>query len=174
MFIIRFAERRIDQVLDASLLDFSPLASEFGAIQFESEWSFLRTFGVKKKAVPSTPLSSGPLSRAGTPSSPPSPKRPLSPSQSQGTLSSSTVRGLSSLKQSFTRGRAPPTIPLATLFPDTPPPASAFDLTSVLTAFHTLLTLSDVNPALITQLWSQVLYWTSCESSVVPVKCLLN
>ncbi len=49
VFIIRFAERRIDALLDAALLDYSPLSSEFESIQFESEWSFLRTFGAGKK-----------------------------------------------------------------------------------------------------------------------------
>jgi hypothetical protein len=28
-----------------------------------------------------------------------------------------------------------------------------------------MFTLSDVNPALTTQLWSQVMYWTSCKTS---------
>lgn len=36
-------------------------------------------------------------------------------------------------------------------------------MTSFLTALHTLLTLSDVNPVLMIQFWSQVMYWTSCE-----------
>ena len=107
--------------------------------------------------------STGASSKGGTPSSPPSPKRPLSPSQSQGTLTSSTSRGFSSLKQSFTRAHTPSTTQLASIFPDTPLPPSPKDLTSVLTALHTLLSLSDINPSFITQLWSQVMYWTSCE-----------
>jgi hypothetical protein len=37
-------------------------------------------------------------------------------------------------------------------------------LTSFLTALHSFLVMSDVNPALITQLWSQVFYWTGCTS----------
>jgi hypothetical protein len=166
VFIIRFAERRIDQLLDLCLLDFCPLPSEYEAVQFESEWSFLRPFTGKKKVAPSGPVSStsgSALSKGGAPSSPPSPKRPLSPSQSQGTLSSSTSRGFSSLKQSFTRGRAPLSTPLTSLFPDDPPLPSPIDLTSVLTALHTLLTLSDINPAFTAQLWSQVMYWTSCK-----------
>lgn len=32
-----------------------------------------------------------------------------------------------------------------------------------MTALHTLLTLAGVNPALIVQFWSQVMYWTACE-----------
>ncbi|RDB29224.1 Dilute domain-containing protein C25B8.08 [Hypsizygus marmoreus] len=164
VFIIRFAERKIDQLFDIALLDFSPLASEFDAIQFESDWSFLRPFTAKKKVNAFNSLSSGSaLARARAPSSPPSPGRPLSPSQSQGTISSSTSRGFSSLRQSFARSRVPSATPLSALFPDSPPPPSPADLTTFLTALHTCLTLADINPALITQLWSQVMYWTSCE-----------
>ncbi|KAJ7092642.1 DIL domain-containing protein [Mycena epipterygia] len=157
VFIIRFAERRIDQLLDAALLDYSPLASEFDSVQFESEWSFLRPFAGKKKAPPPTSM---PVNIR-IPPGPPSPSRPSSPS---GSISASTSRSFSSLKQSFSRARAPSAAtPLQSLFSDAPPPPSPADVTSFLTALHTLLTLSDVNPALTTQLWSQVMYWTSCE-----------
>ncbi|KAJ6621651.1 DIL domain-containing protein [Mycena sp. CBHHK59/15] len=160
VFIIRFAERRIDQLLDAALLDYSPLASEFDSVQFESEWSFLRPFTGKKKAPPPSSLSSGTI-RTGLPPTPPSPSRPASPS---GSISASTSRGFSSLKQSFTRARAQSaSTPIQSFFSDAPPPPSPADVTTFLTALHTLLTLSDVNPALTTQLWSQVMYWTSCE-----------
>lgn len=162
VFIIRFAERRIDQLLDTCLLDFCPLPSEYETVQFESDWSFLRPFSGKKKATSSVSSSGGVLSRGVVPSSPPSHKRPLSPSQSQGMLSSSTSR-FSSLRKSFTRGRPGSTTPLASLFPDAPPSPSPVELISVLTALHTLLALSDVNPGFTAQLWSQVMYWTSCE-----------
>ncbi|KAJ7932480.1 DIL domain-containing protein [Mycena leptocephala] len=155
VFIIRFAERRIDQLLDAALLDYSPLASEFDSVQFESEWSFLRSFTGKKKA---------PATLAATARIPPTPPSPNGLPASPAGLSTSTSRGFSSLKQSFSRARASSAAtPLQSLFSDGPPPTSPADITSFLTALHTLLTLSDVNPALTTQLWSQVLYWTSCE-----------
>jgi hypothetical protein len=159
VFIIRFAERRIDQLLDPALLDYSPLSSEFDSVQFESEWSFLRPFSGKKKAghISSLSSSSTPL-RLGTQSSPTTPNRPPSPSVSQTTLSSSTSRGLSSLRQSFSRVH---TLSTAAPLHSLPSPA---DLISFLTALHTLLTLSEVNPVLTTQLWSQVMYWTSCKA----------
>ncbi|KAJ6519737.1 DIL domain-containing protein [Mycena sanguinolenta] len=154
VFIIRFAERRIDQLLDAALLDYSPLASEFDSIKFESEWSFLRSFQGKKKAPP-------PSASLRIPPAPPSPNPPVSPA---GSMSSSTSRGFSSLKQTFSRARAgSAATPIQSIFADGPPPTSPADITSFLTALHTMLTLSDVNPALTTQLWSQVMYWTSCE-----------
>ncbi|GLB36057.1 putative DIL [Lyophyllum shimeji] len=163
VFIIRFAERRIDQLFDVAFLDFSPHGSDFDAVQFESDWAFLRPFSGKKKTPSSSASANNSLSRARAPSSPPSPKRPLSPSQSQGAITPSASRGFSSLRQSFARGRGPSATPLSSLFPESPPPPSPADLTTFLTALHTFLNLADISPAMTTQLWSQVLYWTSCE-----------
>lgn len=161
MFIIRFAERQIDQLLDASILDYTPLSSEFEAVKFESEWSFLRPFTGKRKPPP-VPSSGSSSPSVRVPSSPPSPGRPLSPSGVHPPISTSTSRGFSSLRQTFGRNGGQAT-PLASLFADPPPdPPSPVDLMSFLTALHTLLVLCDINPALITQLWSQVIYWTSC------------
>jgi hypothetical protein len=171
VFIIRFAEREIDQLLDAALLDHSPASSDIDLVQFESDWSFLRPFSSKKKpasashsaAPPSSPLRNGNLS---TTSSPP---RAPSPSIQQATLSSSTSRGFSSLRQTFARARSSPSVaPLQSLFHDSPPSVSPVDITSFLNSLHTLLTESEVNPAVTTQLWSQVMYWTSCE----PLFCV--
>lgn len=139
------------------------MPSEFEAVQFESEWSFLRPFSAKKKQ----PLT--PPTRSLTPATPPSPSphRPLSPAVSQLTISSSTSRGFSSLRQTVNRARGQSsTTPLSSLFqdPTSPPPPSPMDLTAFLTSLHTLLELSDINPVIITQLWSQVMYWTSCKS----------
>jgi len=159
VFIIRFAERRIDTLFDVALLDFSPLASEFESVQFESDWSFLRPFTNKKRVV-----SSSSASRARAPSLPPSPGHSLVTSQSHGAITSSTSTGFSSLRRTFARNRGPVT-PLSSLFPESPPTPSPADLTSFLTALHTLLTLFDVNPAFIAQLWSQILYWTSCKDT---------
>ncbi|CDO73489.1 hypothetical protein BN946_scf185013.g124 [Trametes cinnabarina] len=129
VFIIRFAERRIDTLLDAALLDYSPLSSEFESIQFESEWSFLRSFaGGKKKANGATSASAA--------------------------------------STTFSRTRAPSSAtPLQSLFSDASPGSQTTpkDVISFMTALHTILILSGINPALITQFWSQVMYWTACE-----------
>ncbi|PCH33875.1 hypothetical protein WOLCODRAFT_135367 [Wolfiporia cocos MD-104 SS10] len=166
VFIIRLAERKIDKLLDAALLEYTPLSTEFESIQFESEWSFLRPFTSKKKAV--TP--SNATSRTNTPASPPpNASRPPSPPPANST-SSSNSGSFATLRQTFTRARAPSaTVPLQALFSesvakDGPPPPSPKDITSFITALHTLFTLSGINPALIVQLWSQVMYWTACET----------
>ncbi|KAF4623925.1 hypothetical protein D9613_001725 [Agrocybe pediades] len=160
VFIIRYAERRIDQLLDTAILSFSPSGSEVETVQFESEWSFLRPFTGKRKAAPTSPAG-----RSNVPSSPPSPHRPLTPSQSQATVSSSS-RSFSSLRQTITRARGNSSAtPLSALFQDTTPnpSPSPLELTSFLSSLHVFMILSDINPAIITQLWSQVMYWTSCE-----------
>ena len=141
VFIIRFAERRIDQLLEDTILTYSPMGSE-STIQFESEWSFLRPFSGKRKGAQLSPGS-----RSNVPSSPPSPHRPISPSKSQAATPSSTSKGLSSLRQTLSRAQRP----------------SPFDLISFMTSLHTLLVMSNINPVIITQLWSQVMYWTSCQ-----------
>ena len=153
VFIIRFAERRIDQLLDNTILTYAPLGSESETIQFESEWSFLRPFSGKRKgAQPSLG------SRNNVPSSPSTPNLPISPSV---TVPSSTSRGLSSLRQTLSRARGQ-SDSLSFLFQDSPHP-SPFVLISFMTSLHTLLVMSNINPVIITQLWSQVMYWTSCQ-----------
>ncbi|KAG1757660.1 DIL domain-containing protein [Suillus lakei] len=161
VFIIRYAERRIDQLLDAAILDSSPVASEFESVQFQSEWSFLRPFSAKKKtSTASTPNHGTP--KHSTPSSPPFlPSRPPSPSPLLLGPAPATPKGLSSLRQTLSRAKTPSTA--LTMLSDVSRTAGLRDMTSFLTALHTLLTLSDINPVLIIQFWSQVMYWTSCE-----------
>ncbi|KZP03002.1 hypothetical protein FIBSPDRAFT_769591, partial [Athelia psychrophila] len=162
VFIIRFAERRIDQLLDSALLDYSGLSTEFDTVQFESDWSFLRPFSKKKQTTTNNTNSGNSTpARGGVPASSSQNHRPPSPPTS---TSPSKAKSFSSLRQTFSRARATSTAPpLHAIFSDAPPPPSPQDVTSFLTALHTLLTLSDINPVLITQLWSQVIFWTACE-----------
>ncbi|KAH7910885.1 DIL domain-containing protein [Hygrophoropsis aurantiaca] len=164
VFVIRYAERRIDQLLDAAMLDNSPLSSEFESIQFESEWSFLRPFSAKKKtSTNNTPNSSNTPFRNGTPSSPPFlPSRPPSPSIPLLSPPPTTPKSFSSLRQSVTKAKTP-TTPVYSLFQETPQTPGLLDLTSFMTALHTLLIFSEINPGFIAQFWSQVMYWTTCE-----------
>jgi hypothetical protein len=157
VFIIRFAERRIDGLLDATLLDYSPVPAELEAIQFESEWSFLRPFSNKKKAPPTAPLvtpriTSSSSANSSHPSSPPP------------TATMSASSGFQSFRHSISRAasrQSGSTTPLQSLFPEAGP--SPADITTFLTALQVLFTISGINPALITQLWSQVFYWTASE-----------
>ncbi|KAA1468705.1 hypothetical protein DENSPDRAFT_485477 [Dentipellis sp. KUC8613] len=162
VFIIRYIERRIDQLIDTALLDHSPLPAEFDGVQFESDWSFLRSFASKKKAAAggATPSPGG---RNGHPTSPKQSSRPPSPGLPPSSPANS--RSFQSIRQSFQRNRAGSVTPLSALFQDAPPVATPNpgDITGFFDALQTMLTLSGINPALITQMWSQVIYWISCE-----------
>jgi len=170
--IICVAERRIDKLIDTVLLDYSPLTSEVDSVQFESEWSLFRSpFSSKKKpTVPAATASSTPASVKSTNPIPTSPSpallsRPSSPAPHQSPLLPSTPKGLSSLRQTFSRHRDNASISsLQSFFLD--PSASSHspqELVVFLSAMHTLLTDAGINPAIIIQLWSQIMYWTSCE-----------
>ena len=121
-------------------------------MQFESEWSIFRPFA--KKKPPATPAKPNPVSP---------PFEPTSPPQSATVTPSKSLQ--QSIRATFSRGRNGSTVtPLQSLFPDSSPSPTPRDIASHLTAIHTLLTLSGINPALITQFWSQVMYWTACGS----------
>lgn len=158
VFIIRFAERRIDELLDNALLDYAPQGSESETVQFESEWNFLRPF-TKKKAPSPIAVAQAQGHRSHLPSPEPT-TLPITPSRSRQSLTPTTPK-FSSLKHTIARAQA-------TAAGKPPPNASTHptphDLTSFLTALQTLLVFADINPMFTTQLWSQVFYWTSCKS----------
>ncbi|KAI0307888.1 DIL domain-containing protein [Multifurca ochricompacta] len=149
VFVIRYVERRTDQLLDAAILDHSPFPSEFDGIQFESEWSFLRSLTPKRKPASSSTVAQPPVIVACSVLPPPS------------------HRNFASLRQSFSKTRGGSSgVPLQLMYqemqsqPSNPNPGN---ITSVFDALHTFLMLSGTNPALITQMWSQVFYWVACE-----------
>ncbi|KAH8120285.1 DIL domain-containing protein [Phellopilus nigrolimitatus] len=166
VLIIRVAERRIDKLIDTALLDFSPADSELDAVQFESEWSLFRSpFASKKRAVSQnlTPSATSTSFKMARPGSPVPSSRPTSPVQQQN-ASVPQSKKFSSLRQSITRARGASPGSLQALFVEDPLPVqSSQELIVFLSALHTLLTDSGINPAIITQLWSQVMYWTSSE-----------
>ncbi|KAG9222721.1 hypothetical protein CCMSSC00406_0004635 [Pleurotus cornucopiae] len=166
VFIIRFAERKIDQLLDATLLEYKPLASDLDSVQFESDWAFLRAFSSKKRSHTVTPSASASPLRTST-----SPTRVESPAPSPSAMqaSPSVPKGFSSLRHSFSRVGSS-TTPIQSMFPESPPAPSPNDLTSFLTALQTLLVLSGINPAFSTQLWSQIMYWTSFFNRILTRK----
>jgi hypothetical protein len=158
VFIIRFAERRIDQLLDAAILDYVAPSSE-AQPQFESEWSFLKSFSAKKKpaVVPAV---------VDVPTSPTSESRQRSKTVSPS--SSSTAPAFQSFRDTMTRVRTAnntPT-PLQAIFADGVVATTPTDALSFMTALHIFMVSSNINPALVTQVWSQVMYWTACKGFV--------
>lgn len=145
-------------MLDAALLEYSPLSSEFDSVQFESEWSILRTFQSSKKKpspLPTTPAPGSPVIKSTTTPSSADPSRPPTPPNTAQTK-------FASFRQSF--GRTRPTSGTAgSGVANDAPALLPQDVTSFMSALHTLLTLADINPSLVVQLWSQVMYWAACK-----------
>lgn len=172
MFVIRYVEKRIDRLLNPAILDHSPVPSEFEGIQFESEWSFLRSLTPKKRPAPTQAATQS--AKNGSTSSPSHLGQPSSPVSSSPQPSH---RGLASLRHNFSRGHGgSSSVSLQSMFNDSQPPESPspISITSVFDALQTFLILSGTNPALITQVWSQVFYWFACEpSSMLPITFLI-
>ena len=149
------------------MLDFSPAEAELDQVQFESEWSLFRSPFASKKRVPSqtvTPSSTAVSLKSGQSSFPSS--RPTSPTPHHSIY---TPR-FPSISSTMSRARVASTASLQSFLTDGPPPSQTpQELVIFLSALHTLLTDSDINPAIITQLWSQVMYWTAGLCSYIPV-----
>lgn len=170
MFVIRYVEKRIDRLLNPAILDHSPLPSEFDGIQFESEWSIFRSLTPKKRSTPTQAVAQS--AKNGIISSPSLPGRSPSPVSSP----PPGHRSFASLRHNFSRSHGgSSSVSLQSMFNDVQAPQSPspISITSAFDALQTFLILSGTNPALITQIWSQVFYWLACESSsMLPIVSL--
>ncbi|OCF34276.1 hypothetical protein I316_04230 [Kwoniella heveanensis BCC8398] len=166
VFVIRVAERRIDTVLDAAVLDYETL-EDFNDIRYEGEWSLFRSFAPKKKRE--TPRaasifnpSPGPASAFNDASASPSPVsnspfRTPARHQSMSDLRlGATPRSISHESNvSGTSGHsATPTVDLE---------MSPARVTDILSGVLLILQLYEVNPAIVVQAFSQTFFWISCE-----------
>ena len=124
VFIIRDAERRIDKVLDAAMLDHEAIPG-FEEVRFEGEWKFMKTLAGSVKGIGQP----GSLSQGMTSS--PSSRRPISqifgtgrkdePAQTSGNVNGSTPDGSTPLSSSPSLGNGRPSHPFgpATVGPST-------------------------------------------------------
>jgi hypothetical protein len=172
VFVIRYVEKKIDRLLNPAILDYSPVPFEFEGIQFESEWSFFRSLTPKKRPAPTQAVAQS--AKNGIISSPSHPGPPSSPGPSSPQPSH---RGLASLRHKISRSHGgSSSVSLQAMFNDSQPPESPspINITSVFDALQTFLILSGTNPALITQVWSQVYYWFACEPPfMLPITPLI-
>jgi hypothetical protein len=153
VFIIRFVERRIDQLLDPAIMEYLPPNSQADGVQFESEWSFLKALSNRKKAPPA-PASSVPDTTTSRQRS-----ATVTPSSSSGSNGNPAFQ---SVRHSMSRIRTPSATPMQATFSDGPASLSPADAIYFLDAMHTFMLITGINPALIVQIWSQVFYWTAC------------
>lgn len=134
VFIVRDAERRIDRVLDAAILDHEPLPG-FEDIAFEDEWASTRfvkklTGRAKKGAGMRTSTSA------------------MSLFSDTGSVSSADGLG----------GAGSPGRNRSTSTGNTPK-----DVTDILTATLYVMQLYELPPAIVIQAVSQLFYWLACE-----------
>lgn len=179
VYIVRGIEQNIDEMIDTCFIDHAPLANEFESIQFEGEWSFFKSLTPKKRTAP--PPAFALFSQANgdvAPFTPNGSPKPESASDAPGPNASPSKRF--SLRDTLTRKHANSITSSGSmnvgmtesnsanrLSLDVAPPVitgpKPSDVTALLGAAHTLLTLYSVNPTLIVQLFSQVLSWVASE-----------
>lgn len=155
VFVIRIAERRIDTVLDAAILDYETL-DNFNDIRFEGEWSLFRSFVSKKKR--DTPKVNSNIF-AGVNGSPGGMSdAPASPIGSTGLKAPNRPQSMGDLK-TVSNGRSVIHEPSANLDNNSGPAC----ITEILSGVLVVLRLYEVNPALIVQTFSQIYFWIACE-----------
>ncbi|KAH9810393.1 hypothetical protein DFH28DRAFT_985825 [Melampsora americana] len=152
VLIIRNVERRLDKILDSSMLDFEPLPG-FEKVEFEPEgsWRFVKALTVKRNRQMSLkPNLSSFL--VGSPRSPPGSHQPTPTNtpthlrSSSHQLSTPHTTPLKSSHQTFTN-------------PSIGPRA----ITDLLSSVLYVLQAYELHPSLIVQAFSQLFYWLGCE-----------
>lgn len=168
MFIIRIAERKIDEILEPAMLDFESL-EDFEGVRFADEWNIFKSFGRKNKretplaaavfTPPTTPSKSG--KGGGPPESPlrshhRTPSRGLSRPTSIQDLRATVGAAKAEAKDVIANGIGK----AQAVFGDKPSPRKVAD---ILTSVLLVLQLYEVNPAFNVQVFSQTFFWISSE-----------
>ena len=159
VFVIRDAEQRIDKILDAAMLDYESLPG-FEDVRFEGEWRFVKALTSRASLAPGAATNSSGRSSAQSLRESVSAKASVlglfgnstSPESGNGQSSPEARRG-----QSLTNLRSPPT--------PGPTSVSPRNITSILSAVLFLMQAYEIHPCFIVQAFSQIFYWTACETA---------
>ena len=170
VFVIRIAEKRIDVILDASMLDYETL-EDFNDVRFEGEWSLFRSFGGKKQRptiLPKAPSVFMNDSSTGSAS--------MESTASPGRFGSlrDSISAVSPLKTPSRQSvRDPATLgpPMSTSMDSLATVAAnglaeeirPSNITDILSAVLLILQLYEVNPAMAVQAFSQIFFWIASE-----------
>lgn len=176
VFVIRDAERRIDRVLDAAMLDHEAIPG-FEEVRFEGEWKFMRALAGSVKGMrdggaspspgrrPISQIFGGARDNIPEPGSSPngagfgpghvSHAPPGSPFRVAGDVSPPKSRPSSLINARDTLHNSSPATLLSRPSPRT--------ITSLLTSTLHVLQLYEINPAIVIQALSQVFFWVGCE-----------
>ncbi len=163
--IIRFAEERIDRILEPSLLDFEA-SDETADVQFTDEWNFLKSLTGKSKKRTVNPHVANlfaPLQQEGSnPTTPP--RRVMSESGSPMARDLSIRSSLLNLRNEASASPSASIRSLATMVGGGPETIlSPLSIVNILYGTHLVLQSYEVNPALIIQIFSQIMLWISSE-----------
>lgn len=143
VFIIRDAEKRIDKILDAAMLDYESL-SGFEDVRFEGEWNILKSLtGHRRKESKNSVMS-----LFGVPENAPS-----SPRQRSVTAGSPSQKPRKLQRQSMANLRSP----------EMEEEISPRHITSILSSTLFVLQLYEIHPCVVVQAFSQIFYWLACE-----------
>ncbi|KDN36423.1 hypothetical protein K437DRAFT_265306 [Tilletiaria anomala UBC 951] len=162
VFIIRDAERRIDNVLDTAMLEYESLPGTSEA-RFEGDWNFMKNLAGSVKNMGSSSPQRRPLSQIFSGSN--SPRGPTTPATNGLSISQQKAASSSPSK------RAPSELNLLSVR-EASYNATADDLlaypsprtvTSLLTSTLQVMQLYEINPAIIVQVLSQIIFWVGCE-----------
>lgn len=187
VFIIRFIERRVDDHLDAALLDYEPMSEEFNDLSFEGEWKFLKNLTgrgttAKRAAERMVPKAKDIFNIH-------SPSATENGFDNRPVLNGGNDGGRKRSQTSFQSGSSSPRMetgrPLSisdanhlhrSSYSSTtagnntksdaagPEPTTPRTFTNFLTSALVILQLYEVNPAVICQAFSQCYYWIGCET----------
>ncbi|EGG10800.1 uncharacterized protein MELLADRAFT_76831 [Melampsora larici-populina 98AG31] len=154
VLVIRNAERRLDKVLDSSMLDFQPLPG-FEHVEFEPEgsWRFVKALTVKRSRQTSLKPSLSSF-LVGSPRSPPS----------SGSAQQTPNKTPTHLRSSSHQVSSPNTTPLKSnhLNPNNQS-IGPRAITDLLSSVLYVLQSYELHSSLIVQAFSQLFYWLGCE-----------
>ncbi|PLW13821.1 hypothetical protein PCANC_19394 [Puccinia coronata f. sp. avenae] len=175
VFIIRDAERRLDKLIDSTLLDFEPLPGIKVDFEPEGSWRFVRALTVKRNRTtsfrPSIPRfntsnnnkvdgsSNNNNNTTTITTQGQSPKLSSSPLSSISLPSSHGPRTTSAPNQSTPLSQPPPSLSSSTGTLKTPKL-----ITDLLSSVLYLLQAYEIHGSVIVQIFSQIIYWLSCET----------
>lgn len=169
--MIRIAERRIDAILDAALLDQETL-EDFDDVRFEGEWTLFRSFGSKKQRASILPKASSVFANGNSPAS-----AAVERAASSGRFGSlRDISATSSPLKTPSRSQSKQDVSM-----NSTPQSTSMDsiatvavrgltgeirpvkITDTLSGVLLVLQLYEVNPAFVVQAFSQIFFWIASE-----------
>ena len=171
VFVIRIAERRIDSVLDAAMLDYETL-EDFNDVRFEGEWTLFRSLGKMKQRGTILPKASSVFATAhaaggavtdttATPGRFGSLRDTIA-NRSPAYTSGRPHAELDHMSSASSRSNSAESLAIVAATGLTVE-LSPLSITEMLSGVLLVLQLYEVNPVMIVQAFSQIFFWIASE-----------